>query len=333
MLEAPRTREGLALVRNPYFDVWSPEAQPAGNVDRIEWAFGVEPGAQVRAVAAGDADVALDASEAELESIAVRFAAQVYTSPQAATYFVVLNTAVPPFDDVVVRRALNLAVDRERFVEILGGAARPTCQQLPPNFPAYGPYCPYTIDPGPEGEGVWNAPDLQEARRLVRRSGTVGMRVRYEFTPIFGGWTAAFADRMVDLLHEMGYRASVRSLPIGDLFSPGNEFQMALGGWILDYPAASNFFTTQFTCEASLFESARFCDPAIDAMIERAIRIQADDPVAAGALWAAVDRAVVDHAWYIWLANPIVVDFVSERVGNYQWNPQWEVLFSQLWVR
>ena len=78
---------------------------------------------------------------------------------------------------------MNLALDRERVVQIFGGeaAARPTCQQLPPNFPGYEPYCPYTKDPGPEGEGPWIAPDLEEAQELVRRSGTAGMRVAFEY--------------------------------------------------------------------------------------------------------------------------------------------------------
>ena len=94
-----------------------------------------------------------------------------------------MNSAIQPFDDVRVRRALNLAVDRERIVEIIGGRAvvAPTCQQIPPNFPGYQRYCPYTLDPRPDG--VWSGPDLAEARRLVRSSGTTGMRVPYDFTP------------------------------------------------------------------------------------------------------------------------------------------------------
>ena len=104
------------------------------------------------------------------------------------TWFVVLNTGAPPFDNVDVRRAMNLALDRDRVVQILGGeaAARSTCQQLPPNFPGYEPYCPYTMDPGPEG-GSWTAPDLEEAQRLVHRSGTSGMRVVFEYRALVHG--------------------------------------------------------------------------------------------------------------------------------------------------
>ena len=120
MLEAPKTREGLALVRNPHFRVWSQAAQPDGYVDRLEWTFRVEPEAQVDAVAAGDLDVALDTYLAteSLEDLFVRSSALVHTTPEASTYFVVLNTEAPPFDHVDVRRALNLALDRERVVQM-----------------------------------------------------------------------------------------------------------------------------------------------------------------------------------------------------------------------
>lgn len=168
MLEAPMTREGLARVRNPHFHVWSPAAQPDGFADRIEWTFGVSTRAQVEAVAAANADLTFDASRSDrLDELFVRYAAQVYTSPNPQTLFVVLDTESPPFDHAEVRRAMNLVIDRARVVEIFGGEGtmRPTCQQLPPNFPGYEPYCPYTMEPGPGGEGVWAAPsvDIEEA--------------------------------------------------------------------------------------------------------------------------------------------------------------------------
>ena len=68
-------------------------------------------------------------------------------------------------------------------------------------------------------------------------------------------------------------------------------------------------------------------------MMERAKLMQLDDPVAAGALWAEVDRAIVDQAPFVWLFNEIDVEIVSDRVGNFQRNPNWGILLNQLWVR
>ena len=270
MLEAPMTDEGLTLVRNPHFSVWSTAARPNGYVDRIEWAFGVEPDAQVEAVAAGVADLARNPADApeRLEDLGLRSPAQVHTSPVAWTFFAVLDTRVPPFDDVDVRRAMNLAIDRERIVEILGGvaAASPTCQQLPPNFPGYDLYCPYTSNPGPGGEGPWTGPDMEEAQRLVRRSGTAGSRVVVKLPGFFFRLSDAqerlLGDYMIELLDDLGYVGSwERVAHLDDFYTPNLEFNMVVDGWIMDYWAASNFITNRFTCDASYVPSAGLCDP------------------------------------------------------------------------
>jgi peptide/nickel transport system substrate-binding protein len=112
----------------------------------------------------------------------------------------------------------------------------------------------------------------------------------------------------------------------------GVSSKMGIQGWTADYPAASNFLTF-FRCGAPAQPSGGFCDRRIDAMIDQAIQVQANDPVAAGALWAKIDRAIVDQAPNLWLVNPIAVQFVSERVGNFQWSLQWRELLNQLWVQ
>jgi peptide/nickel transport system substrate-binding protein len=139
---------------------------------------------------------------------------------------------------------------------------------------------------------------------------------------------------MIELLGELGYRGSIRSVSLGRFYSPRNEFQMVIDAWGQDYPAASNFIKDRFTCDASLRPSSGFCDPRIDAMIERATQMQLDDPAEAGKLWAEIDREIVDQAPYMWLFNLIRIEFVSERVGNYQYSKQWgSALLDQLWVR
>jgi peptide/nickel transport system substrate-binding protein len=251
----------------------------------------------------------------------------------ARTYFIALNTESPPFDDLGVRRAMNLALDRDRVVQIFGGegAAIPTCQQLPPNFPGYVPFCPYTVDPTPGGSGSWTAPDLEKAKRIVRRSGTAGMQVVFEWPPAFWREAPRLGEYMVELLGQLGYRGRESRFSPEAFYRP-REFQMALNGFAADYPAASSFFFND-TCHTSLAPVSAFCDPRIDGMVDQAIEMQAEDPVASGALWAEIDHAMVDQAPYLWLVNPIAVDFVSERVGNYQFSLNWNVLLNQLWVR
>ena len=331
MVEEPMTDAGLVLTRNPHFRQWSATAQPDGYADRIELTFGLDPTSQVEAVQAGDADLAYEAANYPgLDKILVRFPAQVYSSPKAATDFLILNARTPPFDDASVRRALNLAVDRDRISRILGGV--PTCQHLPPNFPGYDRYCPYTADPG--SDGIWTAPDLATAQRLVRRSGTSGMQVTVEYPPFY--WRNVgheIGEYLVDLLKDLGYRAEVETLSPREFYAPGNRFQIALEEWGSDYPAASNFFVNQFTCGSTITPNGGFCDPEFDRMVDRALRVQQADPSAAGALWASIDRAVVEQALYVWLDTPLIVNFVSARVGNYQYNSTLDVLLSQLWVR
>ena len=50
-------------------------------------------------------------------------------------------------------------------------------------------------------------------------------------------------------------------------------------------------------------------------------------------LLAEIDRRITDAAAWVALGDQQEVDFVSRRVGNYQYNPQWGVLIDEMWVR
>ena len=156
----------IVFVRNPRFREWSHAAQPDGNPDRMVWRFGMTPDQEIRAVAAGRADWTGD-FPSDLNEVARRYASQLHSNVFPGTFFVQLNTRRPPFDDVRVRRALNYAIDRAAIVRLRGGpiANTPSCQVIPPSLPGYRRYCPYTLDPRPDGR--WTAPDLARARTLV----------------------------------------------------------------------------------------------------------------------------------------------------------------------
>ena len=75
---------------------------------------------------------------------------------------------------------------------------------------------------------------------------------------------------------------------------------------------------------------AEFCDTRIDAQIRQAM--QATGPTA-DQLWARIDHELVDQAPLVPLVNRTWIDFVSKRVGNYQFSWQAGPLLDQLWIR
>jgi peptide/nickel transport system substrate-binding protein len=254
-----------------------------------------------------------------------------------------LNTKLPPFDDLRVRRALNYAVDRNHLIELAGGpdVAQVGCQLLPPNTDGYRPYCPYTLDPN--AAGTYNGPDLAKAKRLVAASGTKGQRVTIWFYDIpIGRRNGAY---LVSVLRSLGYKAQLRTVPhSGSTWRPNR--QAGVGGWVGDYPSPNNFFSPQFTCRS--YDPARpnanlnvagFCSRRIDAKIARARALQTSDPPAASRLWSTIDRSITDQALWVVIRTQLAPDFVSRRTGNYTFcyvsaiTGSAGACLDQLWVR
>jgi peptide/nickel transport system substrate-binding protein len=260
---------------------------------------------------------------------------QLHVQTLPTTVYLALDTTRPPFDDVRARRAVNYALDRAKVVRLAGGpdSARPTCQVLPPNFPGYREYCPYTLQPS-AGSG-WTASDVAKARKLVAASGTAGTPVSlWWHDDVFGERQGRYLESLLDSL---GYRARLRTYS-GDPLAYFSAVERPGGRWhsagyfvIADYPAASAFIT-RLSC-AHHFNVGRFCDRPIDAKISRALRLQERDPASANESWAALDRELTDQAPWVFLYTESTTGFVSKRVGNYQYHPFWGTLFAQLWVR
>jgi peptide/nickel transport system substrate-binding protein len=328
---------GLTLVRNPHFRSWSSVARPAGFPDEIEFRLGGPRTGAVRAVEQRRIDftaVSLDHSEEieALESFRARFPSRYHVSPEQATVLVFLNVTQPPFDDVRVRRALNYAIDRSAIsASYSQGYAQPTCQPRPPGTVGFRRYCPYTAAPSPTGE--WKAPDIARARRFVEASGTRGMNVTVWTYP--GFWEAG-AREAVRALEKLGYRASVsRAADLDDYIAKVSNHetrgvQAGMIGWY-GVPRTASSILPMFKCTPP--DLSFFCDRQIDARIARSLDMQAADSDAAAPLWAELERDIVDLAPWVPLFTPSHAHLISERVGNYQFNPELRVLFDQLWVR
>lgn len=330
----------MRLVRNPAFHEWSADAQPDGHPDVIQYDFGLEPEAEVTAVENGQADWMGNRPPLDrLGEIGRRFPKQIHIDPVFSLSYLALNTRLPPFENLKARQAVAYAVDRRALVNLVGGPnlASPTCQILPPGFPGYVPYCPYTKNPGEK----WSAPDMEKALQLVKESGTIGHQVT-----LIVADTAMARDvgtYVQSVLRQLGYDASLKAISGNIQFSyiqnSNNKVQISSTGWNQDYPAASDFLNVLFSCGSfhpgsdSSINISEFCDPAIDTRMQQALQTAIGDPAKANQMWAEIDRAVTDQAPAVPLFNGKALDFVSARVGNFVFNNQYLWLFSQAWVR
>ena len=259
--------------------------------------------------------------------------------PLPDTDYLSLNTHVPPFDDVRVRRAVNFAIDRHAVARLFGGPkfATPTCQLVPATVPGHEPYCPYTRSPSRKGR--WVAPDLPRAHRLIAASGTRGTAVTVWTQPGLPNdeATGRYFGR---LLARLGYRARVRVLAhprwVAVIDDPRRHPQVVTQGWIDS--RASAFISLSFGCAAwnppaEMSNHAEFCDPAVDRLCRAAERLEATDPVAANRLWARADRRVTDAAPAVATVQESSPDLLSRRAGDYQSAPSIGVVLQRLWVR
>ena len=340
MVSAVDLGTSLRLVRNPRFRVWSPAAQPQGLPDVIDFRFGASPEDEVRDVEHGTADVTTDGvPQSLLPEVSVHYSKQVHRYTLPATRYLWLDTRVPPFDNLLARRALNYATDRAHLVRLYGGDAlnAPTCQVLPPQISGYRPYCPYTAHPS--RSGAWTAPDMGRATTLVARSDTAGDRVALLASGAGPGGDPGAIRYFSSLLRRLGYRTTVTVYPNTSAgfqawvrATGSGRFQAGVDNWWADYPSPTDFLPLLLGC-GSVNNEAGYCDAHLQGLIDAAGAAETNDPPSAPSLWAKADRAAVDAAPWVAIVNFKGVDFVAARVGNYQRSPQFGILLDQIWVR
>jgi YVTN family beta-propeller protein len=316
--------ESVRLVRNPQFHEWSAAAQPAGYPDQIIERWNYSMLGAVHAVEQGRADITtlgFALPTATLSTLQTRYPSRIYEAPLVDTLALYMNTKVAPFNNLLVRRAVNYAVDRRRLIQLVGGSifAEPSCQVLPPGIAGYRRYCPYTRHPS--ASGVYNGPDLARAQSLVARSGTEGQRI----TAWFGATPAGvrIGDYIGSVLRRLHYRVTVKNISRTAIAYRAGR-QAYVGGDYAESPFAGDFFSSTFTCgvyrpnnPAVNTNLSGLCSKGLDAQIARADAVQAENPAAGADLWSRLDREITDDAPWVVLHNNLFPELISARAANF----------------
>lgn len=133
----------LVLEANPHY--WR-EGLP--HVARAELEIVTEGSARVIRLEAGEVDVILDPPLSQLAALEARAGVHVGRTVPYRSDFVLLNTTRAPFDDIRVRQALNLAIDKQALIDgVLYGAGSVAASAMPPMTYADPDLAPWPHDP------------------------------------------------------------------------------------------------------------------------------------------------------------------------------------------
>ncbi|MEX0674056.1 MAG: ABC transporter substrate-binding protein [Gaiellaceae bacterium] len=246
-------RQEVVLVRNPRFR--PVPGVPAGNAARIH----------VSLSGGGTADYELRGGGPQLS-------------------YVFLNTQLPPFDRLEVRRAVAFALDRRPLAAAVGDDARPTENVLPPEVPGYERHLVYRRS-------------LPRARRLVRLAEAGGMRVTV--------WsTAGPAGReLAEQLRQIGLTVRHRRLPAAEFYRVVGgrtpRAQIGVASWSSPLPHPFRWFDALLNGDrlgqAPNTNLSYADDPELNELLAdlRLRPLLTEDVVPA---WAELDRLAVGRA-------------------------------------
>ncbi|WP_028732598.1 ABC transporter substrate-binding protein [Rhizobium leguminosarum] len=285
-------------------------------IDSFKVEVGQEPLVALLRLQKGEVDIAGDgippAKFLEIKNSADG-AQMIVDGEQLHTGYITLNTKVKPFDNVKVRQALNMAINKDRITRILNGRATPANQPLPPLMPGY------------DKSFTGYAYDVAKAKALLAEAGypdgfeTVLYSTNTDPQP-------RIAQAIQQDLAAVGVKAEVRALAQANVISAGGtegEAPMIWSGgmaWIADFPDPSNFYGPILGCAGAVpggWNWSWYCNADLD---KRAVAADSmSDPAKAAertAAWGKVFTDIMADAPWIPVINERRVVAKSLRMGG-----------------
>jgi oligopeptide transport system substrate-binding protein len=235
LLEAWRINDKIRLRKNPrYWDAANTQ------VDVVDILPIGSPATALNLYATGAADVVWDKSLIPTELLdLLTQRPDFHRFDYLATYFLRLNTTKKPLDDPRVRRALAMAIDKERITRKITRAGEKVARHLtPPGIAHYAPPPGLPYDP-------------ESARRLLAEAGFPGGQgfptFRYLFNAAAGGSAKLHEKIAVELQamwkRELGIQVELRQVEWKVFLAAQSalDYDLCWSSWIGDYNDPNTF--------------------------------------------------------------------------------------------
>jgi peptide/nickel transport system substrate-binding protein len=310
----------ITLTANP--DYW--DGAPA--LSQLIFRPLVDEQTRITEFLSGGVDVIFDVPPDNIEQVKGTPTAVFLEQPGPHVWWVTLNTKKPPFDNVLVRRAVNYAVNKDALTQdILKSTGTPSVGPIPP-----------AIDWAYTDQVTRYPYDPDQARALLDQSGVLmPINVTFWVTESGSGMqspktmgTAIQAD-----LAAVGVNAQIQTYEWGAFLNTygaglGDQAAMAELSWMFDSGDPAHMLPNNLygpACSPKGFNSGCYQNPQVDLLMDAALKI--NDRAQRGALYRQIQGIVADDAPWIFVDNQIQNAAAATRVGGLQLHPSFYMTF------
>ncbi|GEP12156.1 ABC transporter substrate-binding protein [Methylobacterium gnaphalii] len=318
----------IALRYRPFLSYWRRHEARAG-VDGL--VFSITPNAAVRLakLRSGECHVMAFPATANLPAISGDPDLAVLSRAELNVAYLAFNTSRPPFDDPRVRRAINMAIDKQVLIRAIYGPDGTTAKgPLPPDLWSYDgslPDVPF---------------NRTQALALLAEAGLPnGFETELWYLPVSRPYNPN-GQRMASMIQadlaRIGVRVRLATREWGAYRTAIYEGvpSAMLYGWTSDNGDPDNFLNVLLGCKAAQpggANLARWCDRAYDDLVQKARR-QTDRDLRTD-LYRQAQAIFASQLPWVPLAHSIVYMATRREVVGFQMDPLGRHLFEGVRLR
>jgi peptide/nickel transport system substrate-binding protein len=269
----------------------------------VTFQFISEPSTALSALQAGEIDWTDSIPAQRVAQLEGDDSIHLAVTPSNDYWYLALNEARPPWNDVRVRRAIAHAIDRDAIVAATSyGTAVANQLAIPEGNPWYVHYDAYRYD-------------IEEAKRLLAEAGTSPSRMDMLVTSEYPE-TVTAAQVIADNLKPLGITVDIRTVDMATWLDEQNtgNFDMLMMGWLGNIDP-DDFYYAQHHTDGSN-NAQKFSDPEVDRLLD-AGRVQTDRDARADD-YARAATLIADGVSYIYLYNPSVIQGWTPGLAGYE---------------
>jgi len=229
------------------------------------------------------------------------------------TSYMTMNTEMKPFDDLRVRRAINMAINKPAIIRVINGRGAPANQVLPPAMPGFDKsYKGYAYDPA-------------AAKKLLAEAG-----YKDGFTTELYAMNSDPNPRIVQTIQAqlaaIGVTVKLHILSQAEVIAiagtPGKAPLVWSGGlaWVDDFPDPSDFFGPILGSGSAVkggWNWAFYKNPKLDKLAAEADGMfKPEQRTARLALYQKIFREVMDDAPWVPVFNQVDYTLHSTKVAG-----------------